>query len=310
MHDVALFTSQLFLQPGAYHELYEELPELRDRLAAAGSVLGTDLAAALLGTDEALLNQGTVARPIIVAMSLALYGQRPAPHRAPGLLSGLSLGQITAACAAGMMSFRDAIRMCAYMARIEEDRFGTTTYGTYFFHDIDLRTLEGMLADVADEGHTLHPCAVTADRQMIVTGDFPGLERLARDVARHDPRALGLKVPYSPPAHCALMADVGRRMRAEWTYLDPVGDPRTPLICNLSAELLRTSAEVHDALVDQYIRPVQWADVVRRAAGEGSRALLLPGPGHFIAKSLPSTTGADFSRVDQLLGADAAAVAR
>nr|MDT0660479.1 hypothetical protein [Micromonospora sp. DSM 115978] len=282
----ALLSPQIRIRPGEYQALYDRSPAVRRRLAQAGEVLGQDLATALLaGTDEQV-NRGTVARPTIMALSVACYEEFVDTR--PELIAGLSLGQLTAAHLAGCLTFADALRMAYTMAAIESEEFDGTAHGVYFYSQVDPDGLLRAADDLAAEGHYLRPCAFLADDQVIMSGDLTGLGLLA--AAAFGLGGAGVVIPYGPPAHCDMMARVRDRFAAEFSPRDRVRDPAIPLICNLTTEPLRSGEAVLAALVDQYTRPVRWSDSLRRMASLGVGEVLVPGPGAFLSRSLRSTS--------------------
>jgi [acyl-carrier-protein] S-malonyltransferase len=281
----ALLSPQIRIRAGEYRDLYDADPTVRDRLAIASTVLGVDLAGPLLHGAEDEVNRGAVARPVIVALSVAAY--RRTVTEPPDYLAGLSLGQVTAAHLAGCLSFADAVRAAHTMATIEAEEFDGTPLGVYFYSQVDPARLLAAGADLDSPERPVRPCAVLADDQVIMTGELTALAELARQAFTWG--GAGVVIPYGPPAHCDLLAGVRRRFAAEWTPIDEVCDPAVPLICNLTARPLRTRGEVLDALVAQYTTPVRWADSLRTLADLGVRRVVVPGPGAFIARSLRTT---------------------
>lgn len=282
-----LLDPQSRINPGEHRAVYEALPAVRERLAEASAIVGADLAAAVLDGTEQEANRGVVARPSVLALNVALYGEAMrGRQRPPAYLAGLSLGQITAAHLAGCMSFADAVRMCHLMASIEEEAWGGKPYGVYFFHNADLARLGTLMRALDSPEQMLRPCAYVADDQMIVTGHLDALGRLAGQALSMG--ALGLPIPYGPPAHCELLREVQEEFGARWHYRDGLAAPAVPLLCNLAAEPLTTASQVGAALLAQYTRPVRWAQSLYRLAELGVRDLVVPGPGRFLHRSLES----------------------
>lgn len=277
-----LVSPQFRLRPGDYRDLFRDDPEVRDRVAEASGAIGVDLADALFAAGEDALNAGAVARPLIVALSTACY--RRAVTTPPDYLAGLSLGQVTAAHLAGCLTFPDAVRMAHTMATIEAGEFPGDEYGVSFYSDVDVARLIAAATTLSAAGDYVGPCALTGDRQVIMTGTRAGLGRLA--VIAFAMGGAGVPIPYGPPAHCGLLARVRERFEAQWAPVDEVRDPAIPLICNLTAAPLRTAREVLAALVDQYTTTVRWSDSLRAMVDLGVRQVVVPGPGAFLARSL------------------------
>jgi [acyl-carrier-protein] S-malonyltransferase len=60
-------------------------------------------------------------------------------------------------------------------------------------------------------------------------------------------------------------------------------DPQVPVVANVSAEGLRTAAEIRQELCEQMIRPVRWTDSVRWMADAGAGIFLEIGPGKVLS---------------------------
>ncbi|MGW6441561.1 ACP S-malonyltransferase [Lentzea sp. NPDC055074] len=288
MSEAVLFNPQVHVQPGHYRDLHDGLPVARERLAEASEAIGVDLTAEFFSDDPGRINFGPVVRPASLALAMALWDGHVRDLAAPDLMAGLSMGQITAACASGCLSFRDAVRMVHAMATIEHEEYGDDDLGVAFYYNVDLAVMRTEVEELAPQNRHLVPCAYTADNQMIVSGDLPALRTLNVRAAVHG--GLGILVPYGPPAHNPLLAQVQQRFATEFEYLDEPHDPRVPLICNLTGEPLRTAAEVHEALVTQYTRTVLWDRGLRAMAARGVERLTIVGPGHFVRKSLDFTS--------------------
>lgn len=294
-----LFNPQVHVKPGDYRDLYEAFPLVRTRLDEAAEAVGLDLAARFFGPDPDDINHGPVVRPSSLALSAAIYEMVWGAQPPPAYMAGLSLGQITAAHCSGSVSFTDAVRMVHTMATVEEEVFGGQDYGVAFYYNVDLPGLESSMAALAADGHFLGPCAYTADNQMIVTGRVPGLRALNTRALSHG--GLGVVIPYGPPAHHPVMAEVQERFATEYAYRRPPADPLSPLICNITAGLLKTQGEVHTALVEQYTNTVLWARGIQAMKDLGVERVVIIGPGHFVHKSL-SFVPNDFE-VETYLGA-------
>lgn len=277
-----LASPQFRLRPGDYRDLFRDDPRVQDRVAEASEAIGVDLVHALFSAGEEALNAGAVARPLIVALSVVCY--RRAVTAPPDYLAGLSLGQITAAHLAGCLSFADAVRMAHTMATIEAEEFPGDEYGVSFYSDVDVARLITAATTLSAAGDYVGPCALTGDRQVIMTGTRTALGRLA--VIAFAMGGAGVPIPYGPPAHCGLLARVRERFETQWAPVDTVRDPAVPLICNLTAAPLRGAREVLAALVDQYTTTVRWSDSLRAMVDLGVRQVVVPGPGAFLARSL------------------------
>ncbi|MEU0237333.1 ACP S-malonyltransferase [Nocardiopsis sp. NPDC006198] len=296
-----LFNPQVAMRPGDYRDLYEALPRVRRRLEDASEAIGADLVGAFHSADADLVNQGPLIRPMSVALGIALYESLPARLReGAAYMAGLSLGQITAAAAAGALEFADAVRTVRTMAAIEEEVFAGRDYGSTFCYCVDLQAVYAKIGELTGQGFEVAPCAVTGDDQMVVSGEGRALTAVNELAA--ETGGVGVRIPHGPPGHSPMLADAERRFAAEWGQADRTRAPGVPLICNMGAHPLTTAQEVREALITQYTRTVYWAEGIERLLELGTTRFVVVGPGHFIAKSftfIGRAKGADVVRFDQ-----------
>lgn len=279
-----LFNPQVAMRPGDYRDLFEALPLVPRLLEQASAAIDVDLTEAFHSADADLVNQGPLIRPMSVALAIALYESLPLEHRENvEHIAGLSLGQITAAAAAGALEFADAVRTVRTMATVEEEVFAGRDYGSTFCYCVDLAAVHSRIEELTEQGLDVAPCAITGDDQMVVSGEGAALTDINEFAAAM--RGVGVRIPHGPPGHSFMLAEAERRFRAEWVEATRVVDPRVPLICNMRSTPLATAEEVREAIITQYTRTVYWAKGIENLLEGGTRRFVVVGPGHFIAKS-------------------------
>ncbi|MGV3721731.1 MAG: ACP S-malonyltransferase, partial [Actinomycetota bacterium] len=82
------------------------------------------------------------------------------------------------------------------------------------------------------------------------------------------------------------MAPLAEEM-AEVLAALPVRAPEVPLIANVTADYVRTPAEVREALIRQVAGSVRWTETVRRLADDGVTATIEAGPGRVLTGLTP-----------------------
>ena len=106
------FPGQGSQKVGMLADLRSEYTLLNERLREASDEISVDLTSLIDIGPEERLNQTEITQPVLLAVSVALYelwlqlgGERPVA------MAGHSLGEYSALTAAGVLDFRDAIRL-------------------------------------------------------------------------------------------------------------------------------------------------------------------------------------------------------
>ena len=115
MKKAYVFPGQGAQYPGMGKDLYESHKEAKELFDTADRVLGFELSTIMFEGDAEELKQTKVTQPAIFTMSVImakLLGNDFQPH----MVAGHSLGEFSALCAAGALSFTDALTLVSKRA--------------------------------------------------------------------------------------------------------------------------------------------------------------------------------------------------
>ncbi len=117
-----MFTGQGAQYSGMARELYQQEPVFRQALDACAAdlegVLEKPLLEVMWHENAALLNQTAYTQPALFAVEYALAKLWQSWGVTPTVVMGHSVGEIAAACVAGLFSLRDGIRLIAERGRL------------------------------------------------------------------------------------------------------------------------------------------------------------------------------------------------
>jgi [acyl-carrier-protein] S-malonyltransferase len=220
------------------------------------------------------LNQTDVSQPAIFTASMACWHGVLAQHGASAsafpltAAAGLSLGEYTALCVAGAISFEDALRLVTLRGRAMQDAADSP----------DARKAGGgsMLALIgATEAQADEICEKARGSEVLVCANFnaPGQIVLSGHKAACDraaPIASGMGLRATPLAvagafHSPLMAPAADRLARALAGVT-IKEPRCPVMSNVTGlpHAADAGASVPDTirvrLVEQLTRPVRWAE--------------------------------------------------
>lgn len=216
------------------------------------------------------------AQPAIFAASLVAFRAFLDAGGSAELVAGHSLGEYTAAVAAGVLSVEDGARVVAArgdaMAAACTANPGTMTAVI----KLDIAALDELVADI-DEVVVAND---NAPGQVVLAGTKEGLDRATERVRDAGGRAIALDVEgafHSPSMQPAVAA-----VRDALTQVD-AHDPAPPMVTGRDGSLLTSGDEVTDALVAGILAPVRWRSVQETIASHGVTAVVEFGPGGVLA---------------------------
>ena len=293
-----LFPGQGSQKVGMGADLREARPETFERFfARAAEATGMPIAEHALEGPEDVLTRTDVAQPALFTLSLAIADAAAELGIKPDLVAGHSLGEYTAAAAAGAVSFDDGIRLVALRGKLMNDA-QTERPGTMAaVIGLDQERLEA-LCEQASEAGVVAPANLNTPAQIVVSGEVGGVERLM-ELATEAGADKVVRLQVGAAFHSELMRPAQAKM-AEAMADVAWDDPRVPMASNASGGLVTAAEDVREALIAQIASPVRWVDCAHSLAGAGADAFLELGPGRVLGGLVRQTLGmeADVTSAD------------
>src|SRR5688500_18138588 len=291
-----------------------DLPGAESFFRWAGAIAGADLLS--LGTtgDAEAIKDTAVTQPLVVAMSLFVareLGGMPgpvthAPHAGRDVvIAGHSVGELTAAALAGVLSVEAAIALTAVRGRAMAAACAQTPTG-----------MSAVLGGDPDEvlaaldKHGLTPANMNGGGQVVAAGPLDGLEALKADPP---PKARIMPLSVAGAFHTEYMASAREELAGLVGGLHPA-EPSRRLLSNADGQAVTSGAEALDRLVSQVTSPVRFDACLATMRELGvTTAVELPPAGALagLAKRewkgagidvLAVSCPADLDRVRELLG--------
>ena len=243
-------------KPGFLTPWIEADPAAAAKLRAWSELIGIDLVHLGTEADQAEITDTANTQPLLVAAGL--LAAEKLPVEAASVVAGHSVGELTAAAMAGILTPEAAISLAAVRGREMAAAC-----------DIEPTTMAAVLGGVEDdvlaaiEAAGAWPANRNGAGQIVAAGPVAAIEKLTEN-APERARIIPLKVagafhtPHMAPAHEALEA-----VAADIATADPV---RT-FLSNRDGKPVETGAQALRQLVDQVTSPVRW-DACMSTLGE------------------------------------------
>jgi [acyl-carrier-protein] S-malonyltransferase len=228
-----------------------ELPAFRTRLESLSEVAGLDLVAHGTTSDAETIKDTAVAQPLIVAAGLAAAAVLlpGGPGSAVGVTAGHSVGEITAAALAGVLSDRDAMTFVRERGQGMAAASAVTATGMS-------AVLGGDPAEVAAalERHGLTAANANGAGQVVAAGT---LEQLAALAADPPAKARVIPLQVAGAFHTHHMAPAVEALTALAEGFETQA-PSIPLLSNADGAVVTDGPEALARLVRQVSSPVRW----------------------------------------------------
>ena len=250
-----------------------ELEVFNQSINAMASASGIDLVAHGTVSDADTIRDTAVAQPLIVAAGVAslaqlLDGQNAKQAGIHGV-AGHSVGEITAAVAAGIFTAEDGIKFVkargdamAKAAALEATSMAAVLGG-------EQSVVEARLAELG-----LEPANYNGGGQIVAAGSIDGIAQL-QTAGPEGARVIPLQVAGA--FHTRYMAPAVATLES-YAASVPVADPSVKIWTNAGGALVASGSDFVAKLVNQVKSPVRWDQVMHSLAAAGVTALIEVSP--------------------------------
>ncbi|WAJ42451.1 type I polyketide synthase [Mycobacterium sp. Aquia_216] len=291
---------------GVGRQLYERYPVFTrafdKAVDALDGQLRSNLRDVIWGVDPALLANTEFAQPALFAIEVAMAELLQSWGIEPDLVMGHSVGEITAAHIAGVLTLDDAARLVAARGRL----MAALPAGGVM---IAVAAGEDEVTPLLTDGVAI--AAVNAQHSVVISGAEAPAGALADRLARRGTRVHRLAVSHA--FHSVLvepMVDEFARLLADIK----ADQPRIGLVSNVTGQLAGAEYGSAQYWAEHVRRPVRFADGVRLAESLGATVFVEVGPAAGLSAAVEqslntehaaavATFAADQPEVDALLTA-------
>ena len=285
-----------------------DVPGARDHLVELGEAADLDLVAHGTTSDADTIRDTAVAQPLIVAAGLLTLRLLLSEGRRDiiGGIAGHSVGEITAAVGAGVLSETDGMGFVRRRGLAMADAAATTPTGMSAVIGADEQELLALLDELG-----LQPANFNGGGQIVVAGAPEALAALAEAPPS---RARVIPLQVAGAFHTRYMEPAVASLASVAELLTP-SQPNTTLWTNRDGSVVADGRTFVDLLVGQVSSPVRWDLDMQAFASAGVTGLIEVAPAGALTglakrglKGVPTVavkTPDDLSAAYELLAHDA-----
>lgn len=266
---------------GMGKDVYETLPESRAVFEQADEALGFPLSRLIFEGPESDLKQTVNTQPALLTASVAYLEALKSRGIRPDYTAGHSLGEYSALVAAGVLEFRDAVKLVRLRGQFMEEAVPGGQGAMAAVLGAEREALAQLCRTVSETDGQVELANVNCPGQIVVSGSAEGVAAIVTRVKEAGAkRAIPLEV--SGPFHSSLMKEAAERLGSELQGT-VFRAPQVPVIANVTAEPVTDEEEIRGLLVRQVYSPVLWQDSVERLIALGVDTFVEIGSGTVLA---------------------------
>ncbi|MED1520346.1 ACP S-malonyltransferase [Bacillus safensis] len=276
-----LFPGQGSQKIGMGKDLFDQEAVSKAVFEEADKTFGFDLSSMIFEGDAEELTLTFNAQPALLTTSIAILKKFEESGIKADYAAGHSLGEYTALVATGALSFKDAVYAVRKRGELMNEAVPAGEGAMAAILGLDKAALLEVTKEVTESGHLVELANLNCPGQIVISGTAKGVE-LASEKAKEKGAKRAIALEVSGPFHSALMKPAAEKFTDVLSKLD-IADAKTPVISNVTADIVTSRDEIETKLIEQLYSPVRFEESVDRLIDLGVTTFIEIGPGKVLS---------------------------
>tara|TARA_Y100000816_G_scaffold287020_1_gene269072 strand:+ start:1379 stop:2305 length:927 start_codon:yes stop_codon:yes gene_type:complete len=276
-----VFPGQGSQKIGMAKELFDKFEIIKKIFKNADELLELPISKIIFEGPEEKLNLTENTQPAIFLASYAIFtlAQKEfgIDFNKSKFIAGHSLGEYSALCCFGALSFEDTLKILKKRGKSMQDAVPANEGGMLAVLGKELSIIEEIIKK------NNHNCFIANDnspQQIVVSGLKNNIDVFSQDLNKL--KIKNIKLSVSAPFHCKLMRKATENMKNNIMDLNFI-DIKNPLISNFNAKPSISASEIKNLLVSQIEGRVRWLESVEFMINQGTKNFIEIGPGKVLS---------------------------
>eukprot|EP00595_Chromulina_sp_UTEXLB2642_P000416 CAMPEP_0196762278 /NCGR_PEP_ID=MMETSP1095-20130614/1686_1 /TAXON_ID=96789 ORGANISM="Chromulina nebulosa, Strain UTEXLB2642" /NCGR_SAMPLE_ID=MMETSP1095 /ASSEMBLY_ACC=CAM_ASM_000446 /LENGTH=288 /DNA_ID=CAMNT_0042112863 /DNA_START=174 /DNA_END=1040 /DNA_ORIENTATION=+ len=245
--------------------LTNEVPAAKALFDKASTILGYDLLSKCVNGPKEELDSTVVAQVAIFVSSMAalekLKIDDPAAIESATVAMGLSLGEYSALCFAGALSFEDGVRLTKARGEAMQLAADAVQSGMVAVIGLGIPEVQKICDEAAiKSGEPVTIANYLVDGNYAVSGGSKACEAV-KEIAPTYGARMAVPLAVAGAFHTSFMQPAVSKLKEALSTVT-ISRPRIPVISNVDAKPHYEESEIKEILARQVTEPVQWETIV------------------------------------------------
>ena len=276
-----VFPGQGSQKIGMLAELSEQYSIVGETFTEASEVLGYDLWDLVQNGSQEEITLTERTQPLLLTASVAVWRVWLQEGGAqPSLMAGHSLGEWSALVCAGVVEFKDAVRLVRNRGAYMQEAVPAGEGAMAAIIGLDDELIKSICAD-ACQGEEVAAVNFNSPGQVVIAGNAAAVDS-AISGCKEAGAKRALPLPVSAPFHTNLMQPAAERL-ADEIMATEFSVPQTLVVHNVNAQTEDDPERIKQLMIKQICSPVLWVDCVNTLTANGIDTVVECGAGKVLS---------------------------
>lgn len=271
---------------GMGKELAENFASAREVFEEVNYALNQDLFKLMISGPESELTLTANAQPALMAHSMAVVNVLQKDFGVSlkdkaSFIAGHSLGEYSAACAAGVFTLEDTAKLLRIRGDAMQKAVPSGLGGMAAVLGVSFKDIDSLVEACADNHNLCVAANDNSDGQVVLSGHMAAIDKAVEIAAEFGAKRC-IKLPVSAPFHSPLMQPAAETMARAFMNVES-HDAQIPLIANVLAAPITDRKEIIKHLIEQVTATVRWRETVMYMKEQGVTDIVELGAGKVLS---------------------------